>query len=386
MIAIAAKHQSPPSNVSVVALFATGAVQVTAALMANAMPAIVSALTSLGKLDPKMAGYVIGVDLGAQVGGTLLFLKYGQRSSWSTSMFVGMGLMVAGNLLSCLSQSTGELFGTRLVAGVGAGVVRSACFVAFARARDPARAIAGLNVAQIITTAAAFATFPWLTRVVGWYGPYLALSGLGVLVFATAWWWPILGRSEDTVGMAFSFGRTGAVCLVAVFIYFLAQSAVWGFAEALGASVGQSSTHVTSALEVAAFAGIPAAGFVFLVSTRLSGAQSFAVGLCLTLAGLYLLTLHAGLWPFVIGLGLFNFSWAATSSFEFSTAAAADGRGNTAAAFSAADALGLAAGPAIGGTMIAAHRPMTLVVVAAICTLISILLFVSISPRRSRSM
>jgi hypothetical protein len=271
-----------------------------------------------------------------------------------------------------------------VVAGIGAGILRSACFLAFARANNPARAIAGLNVAQIITMVAAFATFPWLTRTLGWFGPYLALSVLGILTFASAPWWPKLGRSENTTPVSLAFGRAGTVCLIAVFLYFLAQAAVWAFAEAIGAGVGQSSSAVTSALEISAISGIAASGFAFVVSTRLSIAQSLTIGLCLTLAGLYLLTINAGFWPFAIGLGLFNFAWNATTPFEFSTAATADGSGNTAAAFSAADGLGLAAGPAIAGVMIAAHRPLTLNIFAAVCTAVSIALFISVCGQRGR--
>src|ERR1700722_3236418 len=115
-----------------------------------------------GRLDVAMAGYVVAADLAAQVAGTLLFMRYGRRLQWSTAVSAGLALMAVGNLLSCFSQSTSALIAMRLVAGCGAGIVRSGCFVAFARARDPARAIALLQVAQSFAGVAAFATFPWL--------------------------------------------------------------------------------------------------------------------------------------------------------------------------------------------------------------------------------
>jgi predicted MFS family arabinose efflux permease len=202
------------------------------------------------------------------------------------------------------------------------------------------------------------------------------------MTFATTPWWPRLGRSEGAAPLSFTFGRAGTLCLLAVFLYFLAQAAVWAFAEAIGSGTGQSSAEVTSALEFSAFAGIAASMFVFAISKRLSTTQSLLVGLCFTLAGLFLLTFKSGFWPFAAGIGLFNFAWNATTPFQFSTAAAADGSGNTAAAFSAADGLGLAAGPAIAGVMITLHSEMTLNVLAAVCTLVSILMFASLNARR----
>ena len=369
------KSTRGPTYVLAPALMATGAVQVVAALIISAMPAIVSALTQSGRLDDAMAGYVVGFDLTSQVAGTVLYLKYGRRISWSTALSTGILLMVAGNVLSCWSGSSAALLATRLVAGIGAGAVRAACLMAFARAANPARAIAVLNVAQIVSQGAAFATFPWLTHALGWFGPYLALSVLGIATLGTARWWPRLEYAANVSSRPLAFGRKGTVCIVAVFLYFLAQSAVWAFAEAIGIGAGQSLFGVTSALEFAAFAGIAAGGVVFVISSRWSTGQSLFAGLAVTLIGLYLLTINAGFWPFALGLSLFNFAWCATTPFEFAIAAAADQRGNTAAAFSASDGLGMAAGPAIAGIMIAAHRPLALDIVAGACTTVSIVLF-----------
>lgn len=364
------------------ALLATTLVQVTAALIINAMPAIVSALTSAGRLSPATAGYVVGIDLAAQVVGTVLFLSYGRRVRWTVVQTTGILLMVAGNLLSCISPASAPLFVSRSVAGVGAGVVRSACFVAFARAANPARAIAGLNVAQILAMAAAVATFPWISERVGWFGPYLSLALLGVLAFATAPWWPKVPAESEARSLQFGFGPAGAVCLAAVFVYFLAQSGVFAFAEAIGGSVGQPAANVNLALEFSAFAGVAASIFAFAMTSRLTTTQSLFVGLLISLLGLFLMVLKGGFWVFAIGLGLFVFSWGATTPFEFAVAAAADSKGNTAAAFSASDGLGLAAGPAVAGVLVEAQRPLMLSGCAAVGTLVSVLLFAYVSNSR----
>lgn len=58
------------------------------------------------------------------------------------------------------------------------------------------------------------------------------------------------------------------MCLIAVFLCFLAQSGVFTFAEAMRASVGQSAAQVNLALEFCASAGIAAS-----VRTRRSGVR-----------------------------------------------------------------------------------------------------------------
>jgi DHA1 family inner membrane transport protein len=378
-------ERTEQTTVSVVALVAVGVVQVTGALILNAMPAIVGGLTRSGRLDSSMAGYLVGIDLASQVVGTILFLRHGRRFPWHVTLSFGIVLMALGNALSCLGSATIALFAARLVAGTGAGVVRAACLVAFARARDPARAIAGLNAAQVVSQGVAFATFPWLTSSVGWFGPYLALSIVALGTLATAFWWPKLEQSRPTGRSSFAFGWSGTWCLVAVFMYFIAQSAIWAFAEAIGTGANQSTAHVTYALECATLAGIAATPVVFALSSRLRVGQALVAGLAITLVGLYLLTVNAGFGPYALGISLFNFAWCVTTPFEFAIAAVADEQGNTAAAFSASDGLGLAAGPAIAGVLISEHRALTLNLLAALLTMLSIALFAFASRLHQRS-
>jgi len=370
--------------VSVRALVAVGAVQVTGALILNTMPAIVGALTRSGRLDSSMAGYLIGIDLASQVAGTILFLRHGRSFPWHMTLTSGIVLMAVGNALSCLGSTSAALFATRLIAGTGAGVVRAACLVAFARARDPARAIAGLNAAQVLSQGMAFATFGWLTSSVGWFGPYLALSIVALGGLGTSFWWPKLEHSSPIRSRSFAFGWSGSLCLVAVFMYFAAQSAIWAFAEAIGTGANQSTTHITYALECTTLAGIAATPVVFALSSRLTVRQGLVSGLTVTLVGLYLLTVNLGFGPFALGLSLFNFAWCLTTPFEFAVAAVADKQGNTAAAFSASDGLGLATGPAIAGLLITQHRALTLEVLAALFTMLSIALFAFASRLHER--
>jgi predicted MFS family arabinose efflux permease len=361
--------------VSAVALVAVGTVQVTAALILSAMPAIVGALTQSGHLDNELAGYLVGIDLAAQVAGTIFFLHYGRRLAWHMTLAGGIILMALGNAASCLASTFIALCVTRLIAGIGAGVVRAACLVAFGRARDPARAIAALNAAQTVSQGLAFTTFPWLTDWVGWFGPYLALSIGALATLGTGFWWPKLEYSSAVRGRSFAFGWPGAICLIAVFVYYVGQSAIWGFAEAIGAGAQQSALHITYALECATVAGIAATPIVFAVGPRLTMRQALVAGLFITLLALYLLTVNFGFVPFALGISLFNFAWCFTTPFEFSIAAVADKDGNTAAAFSAADGLGLSAGPAIAGVLISEHRALPLDILAALLITISIVLF-----------
>lgn len=94
--------------------------------------------------------------------------------------------------------------------------------------------------------------------------------------------------------------------------------------------------------------------------------------------------MNAGFGPYALGISLFNFAWCATTPFQFAIAAVADEQGNTAAAFSASDGLGLAAGPAIAGVLISEHRALTLNILAALLTMLSIALFAFASRLHQR--
>jgi predicted MFS family arabinose efflux permease len=206
------------------------------------------------------------------------------------------------------------------------------------------------------------------------------LSVLGVLMFATVPWWPTKLQSEQTPPVSLSFGRAGTVCLIAIFLYYVAQAAVWAFLEALGTTVGQPTDRIASALALVGIPGVAASLLVSVVSKRLSLRQGLLIGFGLTLGSLYLLTVHAGMWTFGLGVGLFYFAWCGTVPFQFASAAASDLSGNAVAAFPAADGLGLAAGPAIAGAMVMQLGTHSVVALAVACTALGIGLFYWISP------
>jgi MFS transporter, DHA1 family, inner membrane transport protein len=366
------------------AFIAAGFVEVTAAIILNTLPAIVGALTNAGRVDAAMAGYIVAIDLAAQVAGTLLFMSQGGRRSWSTSYAIGLALMVVGNFLSCLSVSTLTLIATRLVAGVGAGILRSAYFVLLARAKDPARAVAVLCVAQILSTSAAFAVFPSIIGAFGWSGPYLLLSVVGLCMFATAPWWPKPFGSQQGAPLSLAFGWAAALSLVATFINYAALEGVWAFMDSIGRHAGASPNAINSALALVAIPGLAAMLLVPVVSARLSVARALTAGLLLTLGALYVLTINSGLWTFGLSLALFYFVWNLTVPFQFAAVAGSDRSGAAAAAFPAADGLGMAAGPAIAGKVVLDFGVTDLLVLTACCAAVSIGLFVA-ATRHGRS-
>ena len=327
-------NQSDQSTIPLIAFVAATAVELTTGLVINALPAIVSALTDAGRLNAETAGYVVGIDLGAQVAGGLLFLGQGRRRRLSTSLSFGLALVVIGNALSCLSVSTIGLIATRLVAGLGAGLVRSAYFALLSFAESPSRAVARLTISQIVVMAAAFSIFPLFTHRVGWFGPYLFLSILGTVMFATLSWWPRKVPLEKTESVSLSFGSAGVVCLLGVFLYWVAQDGLWAFAEAIGVALGQSRTAITSALALVGIPGGIASLLAYVIAPRLSTTRALTLGLCLTLSSLYVLTLHLGSsWTLLVGLGLFYFAWCLTAPFAFAAAVECDPKRNTASAF-----------------------------------------------------
>lgn len=373
-----------PGVISNAAFIATTAVELTGGLVINALPAIVSALTDAGRLDVAMAGYIVGIDVAAQVGGGLLFLSHGRRRWLSTCLFFGLALVLSGNVLSCFALSTVMLIATRLVAGCGAGVIRSAYFALLARARDPARALARFNVTQTVVMFGALSLFPRLTHIMGWLGPYVVLAALAALMFATARWWPKEIQSQDVDSMKLTFGRAGAVCLFATFLYFVAQVGLWAFAEKIGETTGAPMSSISLAVAFAGIPGITASLIASVVSARTSMARALMLGLCLTLVALLLLPTGWGFWPMAAGLSLFYFAWCITIPFTFSVAVASDRKLSTASAFIVAVGLGAAAGPACAGKVVLEHGTFTLIILSACCTMTSIgLFFIAIKMGRA---
>jgi predicted MFS family arabinose efflux permease len=146
------------------------------------------------------------------------------------------------------------LFATRLIAGIGAGIVSAEATSILSRAVEKEKLIATVTIASIVNAAIWLAVLPYVVDRLGYRGPYacllfICLSGCYLLRRL-----PSLssGLGSERQALQSPLHSAAAVfVLVAIFLTQLGQGAFWSLEEALGVRAGFSNHAIGVLLSAA---------------------------------------------------------------------------------------------------------------------------------------
>jgi len=331
--------------------WAAGALGILATAVAAILPVLVGVWQRQAGLQVGQAGFVAATELFAQVSGTGLYLWAAPRRTSRTLAVVGLGVMVIGNLATAASANFVALLVARAIGGAGGGVLRALCMMCLAKAVSPARAFAVYASAQVGLAAL---TTGLIQRVIDSHGvqaPFLVLTLASVFGFLLC---PLLPRqalvspSETGRGLG-SFPRAATVAIIALFIFFLGQGALWTYLAPIGAYRSIPAAGVTEGLTLLNFAGLAGALGVGAMAYRANSQVALVTLLAseiLSIVGLFHAHSSVG---FIASAAVFYFSWCSSFPFQFTVIAQSDRSGRASAVVPAADGLGLAGGAAIAG-------------------------------------
>jgi len=334
-------------------LLAAGSLGLMATVIAAILPVLVGAWQSGLRISADQAGYVAAAELFAQVMGTLLFLRMERLLAWRRCAVLGLVLMLAGNLGSAASDALPALLASRLVAGMGGGIVRALAMNCLARARNPGRAFALYASAQVLLAGSLTAAMPGILASVGLRVAFVVLASACALALLLVSRLPARPAPVAETGHGRLFAPAALLCLVGLFLFFVGQAAVWTYLVPLGAALGISSRAVGATLTALNFAGLVGTLGAGMLAGRASALALVAALMGLTLSAVLVLFHAHEAMPFALAACLFYFCWCVSFPLQFALIAESDGSGRAAAAAPAVDGLGLACGAALGGALIA---------------------------------
>jgi predicted MFS family arabinose efflux permease len=333
------------------AYWAAGALGILATAVGAILPVLIGVWQKQAGLPVDQAGFVAATELFAQVAGTGLFLWASSRWSLRTIAVAGLAVMVVGNIATALSLSLASLIFARAVGGAGGGVVRALCMMSLAKASSPGRAFAVYAGAQVGLAAVTTALIPRFIETEGARAPFLVLAVASSLGFALCPFLPQRSpRTESSTWRSRGPYPRGAVwAIVALFVFFAGQGALWTYLAPIGAFRSIPPGGVTHALTLLNFAGLAGAlgvgALAHRVNPRIALLTLLATEL-MAIVGLFTVRGSAG---FSAAASVYYFSWCASFPFQFSVISQSDSSGRASAAVPAADGLGLAGGAALCG-------------------------------------
>ena len=330
--------------------WAAGALGLLATAVAAILPVLVGVWQKQAGLQADQAGFVAAMELFAQVAGTGAFLWASPRWALRTIAVLGLAVMVVGNIATAVSVDFASLMAARAIGGTGGGVIRALCMMSLAKASSPGRAFAVYAGAQVGLAAVTTAFISHLIEMYGVRSPFLVLTLASVLGFALC---PLLSRHAPLSPSALRqrnltpFPRAAILAIIALFIFFGGQGALWTYLAPIGAYRSIPAAGVTEGLTLLNFAGLAGAlgvgAMAYRVNPRIALLALLATEI-LSIVGLFHVHSSAG---FIASAGVFYFSWCASFPFQFTVIAQSDSSGRASAVVSAADGLGLAGGAAL---------------------------------------
>lgn len=336
------------------ALIAAVVLGTVGALTIMIVPGFVMLVGAHSALDDRQLGFVAAWDINATAVAIGLATFLIARLNWRHLALAGVGLIVLGNLWTAASHAYEFIIAARICAGLGEGLAIAVCFAALGCASNPDRAFGIYLVVGLTVSAALLALLPVLQAS---FGSSLVFAGIGAIALASSvllMWLPRCNPAMDAwreSGTQFS-ARLAIAGLVGVFLYFIAQGAMWSYFERIGAASGVDPLIIGQAMGLSSFAGVGGALLATWICTSFGRILPLSVSAVVSLVSFWLLLGHVTPAALITSGILLNFAWNLAQPLLSGVCANADSRGRVVVAMGCIQTVGFGIGPALAAVML----------------------------------
>lgn len=330
------------------------ALGIVGALTIFIAPGFLGLVADQGRLGEAGAGYVISVDINTAAVAIALATFLITRIKWPQLTYIAAALIAIGSFATAQAHSESALIAARVCAGSGEGLAIGVSFAALGQDRNPDRAF-GVYLAVGLTVAAAvLLLIPVLQPHIGTRPFFIATGAAAVGAGALASWLPAgSGAASPTAsGLSAIHWRLAIAGLLGVFLYFLAQGAVWSYFGEIGAASQVAPAVIGRALAISSIAGIGGALLAVVVCTRSNRSLPLVASGAVSVASFVLLLGHVSGIAFVVSGILFNAAWNFSMPFLSGMCSAADARGRIVCSMGCIQTVGTGLGPAVAATLL----------------------------------
>jgi len=362
---------SPQAALGGIALTNAGA-QVVAV-----QPAWVQALSGLDGVGAAGAGYMASAEMTGMAVATVLVIATVRRVAWHPAMIGALMLAATAHLGSTLVLANPDaLRAVRFLAGLGAGCCVTLGFTVIGRTVRARRNFGLCVFATLVYGALFFHVASWLSATGGIAAFCVVFAGLCLAVVPLVRFLP-RDATERSGGSAPPTRGTVCqrwACLLAFFMYFLAQGAFWSYAELVGTAGGLAAEEISRYLALGQFAGVAGAGATILLGESRAARALLVAGLLMGLGPALALRgdFTAGIYAAMIITH--SFGWNLSHPLLLGLMARLGGEGAWVTYAVGMHKLGLALGPALAAAVLRDAGYPAVFGAAGTCFLICLLL------------
>jgi MFS family permease len=351
------------------------------------LPFFVGLQISTGGLTQAEAGsmgsaYLVGFSIAS-----LSALWWIARFNWRALIPVGAAGVVGALVVLAGSDSYLLSVASVLIVGVIMGGLWTIAYRIFSASPDPERSFAtGIVVSYTILAAISFTIGRWIVPEYGLSGSAYFLSGIIVLLAASAFLVPagLASEGDSTAGTNFSRAPANVVfALLGLLTTSLVFAAVWAFAERLGVASGFDSTQISPIVASNLLGSAAGSVLAGMLGTRFGRKRTLLIGLSVMTLSVLCLLWADSYWIYgvaVVGLG---FTVGFVLPYQMGTVAALDKDGKFVVLIGAAQGVGSALGPVLAGIGFGLGGITALVSIAVTAMVVSAVLFAVIKVRET---
>ncbi len=315
------------------------------------------------------SGYLAGFSIAS-----LTALWWASRFSWRGLAL--LATLVAVSALLLLARVDGYAASLAIVCAIGVamGTFWSIAYRIFSESASPERSFAiGIVVSYTMLALISFAVGRYIAPRFELLGASVFLGGLILLLGMLALLLPRSGatRESGTGELVWLPPLPILLALLGIVGSGFAFAAVWAFAERIGADAGLDAARISPVIASNLLASALGSVAATLLAARAGRTLPLLAGMALLLVALLALARLPGFWSYAAALAGLGFAIGFVLPYQMGNLAALDGSGRFVVLIAAAQGIGSALGPWLGGIAADAGGFGLLIAIAALAVLVS---------------
>lgn len=346
------------------------------------LPFFVGLQVGAGGMTQAQAGslgsaYLVGFSLASLTG-----LWWVPRFNWRVLIGTGAAIIILCLFTLAATDSYSVSIGSVFAIGLMMGGFWTIAYRIFGASANPDRSFAiGIVVAYTALALVSYVVGQFVVPDHGLRGSAYLLSAVIVVLGFSALLVPS-GSGEDpeqSVAISYRPPLRVALALLGILATGFAFAAVWAFAERIGVAAGFDSSRISPVVASNLLAAAAGSVIAMVLGTRFGRRWTLLAGMALMVAAILSLSWSETYSLYAIGIVGLGFTVGFVLPYQMGTLAALDTEGRFVVLITAAQGIGSAAGPALGGAAIDAGGLRSLLIAAVVALVLGAFLFLSIS-------
>ena len=341
------------------------------------LPYFIGLQTEAGGLNQAQAGslgsgYLIGFTLAS-----VTALWWAPRFNWRITVAVAAGSIIIALYILQDTQAYGVSLSSVTVIGFMMGSFWTIAYRIFAGSSDPDRSFA----MGIVISYTALAVISYL---IGQYivpngglsgaayllGIIILVSSLGALVIPTR-----LTDNKNQIVISYRPSGPVVLALTGILTTGFAFAAIWAFAERIGVGAGFGPDAISPVIASNLLASAAGSALTTIIGTKFGRRFSLLLGLAVMAVAILALSGAGTFWLYAAAIAGLGFGVGFVMPYQMATLAVLDKEGRFVVLITAAQGLGSAAGPLLGGLAVDIAGIRALVIMAVLTLVLSSLVF-----------